>query len=149
MGSLLFIWCVWSSPSLPFLLGPLRSIVVVSLMSYRLVLKNYRKLKNETSIRRTYDNKVHIPKKHFERPQNRLGKLRSEKESMPSRLQYSKSQWEYLKDSWGLTILDVIQTSLVKAPFSIATTPRCRRGHYSFSWIALLSPWYMPYIAQC
>ena len=27
-----------------------------------------------------------------------------------------------------------------KAPFSVATTPRCRRGHYSFPWIAPLYP---------
>ena len=27
-----------------------------------------------------------------------------------------------------------------KAPFSMATTPRCREGRYSFSWIALLYP---------
>ena len=27
-----------------------------------------------------------------------------------------------------------------KAPFSIATTPRCRGGRYSFSWIAPLYP---------
>ena len=27
-----------------------------------------------------------------------------------------------------------------KASFSIATTPRCRGGHYSFPWIALLYP---------
>ena len=27
-----------------------------------------------------------------------------------------------------------------KAPFSIATTPRCRGGHYSFPWIAPLYP---------
>ena len=36
-----------------------------------------------------------------------------------------------------------------KAPFSTATTPRCRRGHYSFPWIAPLYPWYIPYIAEC
>ena len=35
------------------------------------------------------------------------------------------------------------------APFSIATTPRCRGGHYSFLWIAPLYPWYVPYIAKC
>ena len=28
-----------------------------------------------------------------------------------------------------------------KAPFSIATTPRCRGGRYSFSWIAPLYPY--------
>ena len=27
-----------------------------------------------------------------------------------------------------------------KAPFSIATTPRCKGGRYSFSWIAPLYP---------
>ena len=30
-----------------------------------------------------------------------------------------------------------------KAPFSIATTPRCRGGCYSFPWIAQLHPWYV------
>ena len=36
-----------------------------------------------------------------------------------------------------------------KAPFSIATTPKCREGRYSFPWIAPLYPWYVPYIAEC
>ena len=36
-----------------------------------------------------------------------------------------------------------------KASFSIATTPRCRGGRYSFPWIAPLYPWYVPYIAEC
>ena len=36
-----------------------------------------------------------------------------------------------------------------KAPFSIATTPRCREGRYSFLWIAPLYSWYVPYIAEC
>ena len=36
-----------------------------------------------------------------------------------------------------------------KAPFSIATTPRCRGGRYSFPWIAPLYPWYVPYNAEC
>ena len=36
-----------------------------------------------------------------------------------------------------------------KAPFSIATIPRCREGRYSFSWIAPLYPRYVPYIAEC
>ena len=34
-----------------------------------------------------------------------------------------------------------------KAPFSIATTPRCRGGRYSFPWIAPLYPWSLPYNA--
>ena len=32
-----------------------------------------------------------------------------------------------------------------KAPFSIATTPRCRGGRYSFPRIAPLYLWYVPY----
>ena len=36
-----------------------------------------------------------------------------------------------------------------KAPFSIATTPRCRGGLYSFLWIDPLYPRYVPYIAEC
>ena len=35
-----------------------------------------------------------------------------------------------------------------KAPFSIATTPRCRGERNSFSWIAPPYPWYVPYIAE-
>ena len=31
-----------------------------------------------------------------------------------------------------------------KAPFSIATTPRCRGERYSFPWIAPLYPWNVP-----
>ena len=36
-----------------------------------------------------------------------------------------------------------------KAPFSIATTPRCRGEHYSIPWIAPLYPWSLPYNAEC
>ena len=36
-----------------------------------------------------------------------------------------------------------------KATFSIAMTPRCRAGLYSFLWIAPLPPWYEPYNAEC
>ena len=36
-----------------------------------------------------------------------------------------------------------------RANFSIATTPRCREGRYSFPWIAPLYPWYVPYITEC
>ena len=36
-----------------------------------------------------------------------------------------------------------------KSPFSIATTPRCKGGRYSFPWIALLYPWYVSYNAEC
>ena len=36
----------------------------------------------------------------------------------------------------------------LKAPFSIATTPRCRGEHYSIPWIAPLYPWSLPYSAK-
>ena len=36
-----------------------------------------------------------------------------------------------------------------KAPFSVSNTPRRRGKRYSFSWIAPLYPWYVPYIAEC
>ena len=36
-----------------------------------------------------------------------------------------------------------------KAPFSIATTPMCRRGRHAIPCIAPLYPWYVPYIAEC
>ena len=36
-----------------------------------------------------------------------------------------------------------------KASFSIATTPRCRGGHYSIPWIAPLYSWCLPYNAEC
>ena len=36
-----------------------------------------------------------------------------------------------------------------KAPFPQATTPRCREGRYSITWIAPLYPWSIPYIAEC
>ena len=35
-----------------------------------------------------------------------------------------------------------------KAHFSLPTTPRWRRGRYSFPWIAPLYPWHVPYIAE-
>ena len=36
-----------------------------------------------------------------------------------------------------------------KAPFSIATTSRCREGRYSFPCIAPLYTWSVPYNAEC
>ena len=36
-----------------------------------------------------------------------------------------------------------------KAPFSIATTLRCRGGRYSIPWIALLYPQSLPYSGEC
>ena len=36
-----------------------------------------------------------------------------------------------------------------KAPFSSATTPRCRGERYSIPWIAPPYPWSLPYNAEC
>ena len=36
--------------------------------------------------------------------------------------------------------LAIVVKGDLKAPFSLATTPRCREGHYSFLWIAPLYP---------
>ena len=36
-----------------------------------------------------------------------------------------------------------------KTSFSVATTPRCRGGRYSFLWISPLYPTYIPYNARC
>ena len=59
----------------------------------------------------------------------------------------------FLVLSLGFRISQVKLATVVegdqKAPFSIATTPRCRGGRYSFPWIAPLYPWYVPYIAEC
>ena len=39
-----------------------------------------------------------------------------------------------------LLLLATVAESNLKVPFSVATTPRCRRGHYFFPWIAPLYP---------
>ena len=44
---------------------------------------------------------------------------------------------EYLKP---YKLLATIVEGEPKVPFSIATTPRCWGGHYSFPWIAPLYP---------
>ena len=56
--------------------------------------------------------------------------------------------WNNLKIYFYFLLVDILNNksklALVKgepkAPFSVATTPRCRGGHYSFPWIAPLYP---------
>ena len=43
--------------------------------------------------------------------------------------------------------LATLVKSDLKVPFSIATTPGCRGGHYSFPRVAPLYPWSIPYKA--
>ena len=69
----------------------------------------------------------------------------------PSRVLVLRTKW-----TDGETVAKVCQVKLVtvvegdqKVPFSIATTPKCRGGRYSFPRIAPLDPWYVPYIAEC
>ena len=45
--------------------------------------------------------------------------------------------------------LAIVFKGNLRALYSIATTLRCRGGHYSFPWIAQLYPWYVPYDAEC
>ena len=55
-------------------------------------------------------------------------------------------------DAYNILMLNKLATVIEgdqKAPFSIATIPRCRGERYSFPWIAPLYPWYVPYIAEC
>ena len=47
-----------------------------------------------------------------------------------------------------LYLLVTVVEGVRKAPFSIATTQMCRGVCYSFPWIALLYPSYVPYIAE-
>ena len=53
------------------------------------------------------------------------------------------------QSNYDLFIIHIKLATIVesdqKAPFSIATTPRCSEGRYSFPWIAPLYPWYVPY----
>ena len=51
--------------------------------------------------------------------------------------------WQY-NVSWPLQ-----SRTTKRFPFLIPTTPRCREGRYSFTWIAPPYPWYVPYNAEC
>ena len=62
--------------------------------------------------------------------------------SMPHKLLF---MWVYIYIYiyiYKVKLATVVENDL-KAPFSIA-----RGGYYSFPWIALLYPWYMPYNAE-
>ena len=71
--------------------------------------------------------------------------------------QWKGSHWvahDYGRPTLLIIILSNIKLATVvegdqKAPFPIATTPRCKGVRYSFPWTAPLYPWYVPYIAEC
>ena len=50
----------------------------------------------------------------------------------------SDEKKKQLKSRWKKVTLAIVVEGDPKAPFSIATTPRCRERHYSFPWIAPL-----------
>ena len=97
-------------------------------------------------------------------------RLKSQHQSVPGcaeecgdPLVQSGGRWQTLGVAVGLSASPQVQrdpglasegvlrlcTLLSQAPFSIATSPRCKGGHYSFPWIAPLYPRYIPYIAEC
>ena len=49
----------------------------------------------------------------------------------------------------GLSNLATVVESDPNAPFSIATTLRCKGGYYAITWIAPLYPKPVPYNAEC
>ena len=55
-------------------------------------------------------------------------------------LQYIYKQDLALNNLQWLICYKTKQNQIGKAPFSITTTPRCRRRRYSFLWIAPLYP---------
>ena len=63
-------------------------------------------------------------------------------------LTISNSDVENIVNSKSVNLATVVESDQ-KASFLIASTPRCRRGRYSFPWIAPFYPWYVPYIAEC
>ena len=56
------------------------------------------------------------------------------------------------KSSCGRTVKVKMATGVEgdqKAPFSIAISPRCKGGSYSFPWMPTFYSRYVPYIAEC
>ena len=45
-------------------------------------------------------------------------------------------------------LVTLVEKGDLKAPFSTATTRRCREGRYSIPWIAPFYPWSLPYSAE-
>ena len=62
-----------------------------------------------------------------------------------SHLVYAEVFGKFIKKVKSVTLVE----GNPKAPFSKATTPRCRGGRYSIPWIAPLYAWSLYYNAQC
>ena len=99
----------------------------------------------DTSLLNTYHYKVRI-KGNVEQSRERCSNFTN------------KKGWLWVPLDYGCQLYSVsckqVQLATVvegdqKAPFTIATTPRCRGRRYSFPWITPLYPWYIPYIAEC
>ena len=67
---------------------------------------------------------------------------------------WAKLAWmTHIHYKWFILMVSKVKLATIvkgyqRAPFSIATTPKCRGGHYSFPWIAPLYPRYTPYISK-
>ena len=57
--------------------------------------------------------------------------------------------YQYILNSVSKVKLSTLLEGDPKSPFLIDTTPRCKAGRNSFSWIAPLYPWSLPYNAEC
>ena len=56
---------------------------------------------------------------------------------------------EFIVDVIATLLLATVVEGYSKAPFSVATTPRCSGRRYYFPWISPLYPRYAPYISEC
>ena len=80
----------------------------------------------------------------LKRPQNPINTKKKNTNAKKNALMAS-CLWHHIKPYWLLKKekLATLVEGDQKAPFSIATTPWCRGGHYSFAGIAPLYPWYL------
>ena len=63
--------------------------------------------------------------------------------------QLNMAQYELSTNISSKVKLATVVEGDLEAPFSIATTPRCRGGRYFIPWIDSLYPWSVPYNAEC
>ena len=86
------------------------------------------------------------PEEHFQHLQIVFDRLRHRLKLKLPKCQFLREETKYLG---FVSKLATIVEGDPKAPFSIATTPRCRGGRYSIPLIAPLYPWTVPYNAEC
>ena len=131
-----------------------KSVLSAQLADYNLGLTFYTKSKN-VQINKSL--KCYLFKFIFSL-RNQRPYYRETLEIFSFKLQNEKDELFFLQNNYILLnrfipVRDVNVPTIVegdeKALFSIATTPKCRRGRHSFPWIAPLYLRYVPYIAEC